>query len=200
MFSSIAEKITLHLEANNAFKSEDRAIYQYGIQQGLSIMLNLSTALLLGIVTGMIWESIIFSAAYMLVRRYAGGFHAKTPARCYIYSSAMVLLALLGIKYVFDSILISICMFIVGSLIIFLFSPVEDKNKPLDAAEQLVYQKRTRFYLIVEIVLDIAMMSLGFKGLYEPISISLFCLGILVALGKVKNVIRNKNVRIEQRK
>lgn len=100
----------------------------------------------------------------------------------------------------FDSILISICMFIVGSLIIFLFSPVEDKNKPLDAAEQLVYQKRTRFYLIVEIVLDIAMMSLGFKGLYEPISISLFCLGILVALGKVKNVIRNKNVRIEQRK
>jgi accessory gene regulator B len=200
MFSSIAEKITMHLEANNAFKSEDRAIYQYGIQQGLSIMLNLSTALLLGIVTGMIWESIIFSAAYMLLRRYAGGFHAKTPARCYIYSSAMVLLALLGIKYVFDSILISICMFIVGSLIIFLFSPVEDKNKPLDAAEQLVYQKRTRFYLIVEIVLDIAMMSLGFKGLYEPISISLFCLGILVALGKVKNVIRNKNVRIEQRK
>ena len=50
MFSSIAEKITMHLEANNAFKSEDRAIYQYGIQQGLSIMLNLSTALLLGIV------------------------------------------------------------------------------------------------------------------------------------------------------
>ena len=200
MFSSIAEKITMHLEANNAFKSEDRAIYQYGIQQGLSIMLNLSTVLLLGIVTGMIWESIIFSAAYMLLRRYAGGFHAKTPARCYIYSSAMVLLALLGIKYVFDSILISICMFIVGSLIIFLFSPVEDKNKPLDAAEQLVYQKRTRFYLIVEIVLDIAMMSLGFKGLYEPISISLFFLGILVALGKVKNVIRNKNVRIEQRK
>ena len=200
MFSSIAEKITMHLEANNAFKSEDREIYRYGIQQGLSIMLNLSTTLLLGVVTGMIWESIIFSAAYMLLRRYAGGFHAKTPARCYIYSSAMVLFALLGIKYVFDSILISICMFIVGSLIIFLFSPVEDKNKPLDASEQLVYQKRTRFYLIVEIVLDIAMMSFGFKGLYEPISISLFCLGILVALGKVKNVIRNKNVQIEQRK
>ena len=200
MFSSIAEKITMHLEANNAFKSEDRAIYRYGIQQGLSIMLNLSTTLLLGIVTGMIWESIIFSAAYMLLRRYAGGFHAKTPARCYIYSSAMVLFALLGIKYVFDSILISICMFIVGSLIIFLFSPVEDKNKPLDAAEQLVYQKRTRFYLIVEVVLDITMMSLGFKMLYEPISISLFCIGILVALGKVKNVIRNKNVQIEQRK
>ena len=200
MFSSIAEKITMHLEANNAFKSEDRAIYRYGIQQGLSIMLNLSTTLLLGIVTGMIWESIIFLAAYMLLRRYAGGFHAKTPARCYIYSSAMVLFALLGIKYVFDSILISICMFIVGSLIIFLFSPIEDKNKPLDAAEQLVYQKRTRFYLIVEVVLDITMMSLGFKMLYEPISISLFCIGILVALGKVKNVIRNKNVQIEQRK
>lgn len=200
MFSSIAEKITIHLESNNAFKSEDRAIYQYGVQQGLSIMLNLSTTLLLGIVTGMIWESIIFLAAYMLLRRYAGGFHAKTPARCYIYSSVMVLLALLGIKYMYNSILISICMFIVGSLIIFLFSPIEDKNKPLDAAEQLVYQKRTRFYLIVEVVLDIAMMCLGFKVLYEPISISLFCLGILVALGKVKNVIRNKNVQIEQRK
>lgn len=189
----------MHLESNNAFKSEDRAIYQYGIQQGLSIMLNLSTTLLLGIVTGMIWESIIFLVAYMFLRRYAGGFHAKTPACCYIYSSVMVLLALLGIKYMCDYILLSICMFIVGSLIIFLFSPIEDKNKPLDAAKQLVYQKRIRFYLIVEVVLDIAMMCLGFKVLYEPISISLFCLGILVALGKVKNVIRNKNVQIEQR-
>ncbi len=194
MFSSIAEKITRQLEANGAVKSEDREIYRYGIKQGLLIMLNLSTTLLLGIVTGMIGESIIFLVAYMLLRRYAGGFHAKTPARCYIYSSVMVLLALLGIKYMCDSILISICMFIVGSLIVFLFSPVEDKNKPLDAAEQLVYQKRTRFYLIVEVVLNITMMSLGFKVLYEPVSVSLFCLGVLVVLGKFKNV------QIEQKK
>lgn len=194
MFSSIAEKITRQLEANGAVKSEDREIYRYGIKQGLLIMLNLSTTLLLGIVTGMIGESIIFLAAYMLLRRYAGGFHAKTPACCYIYSSAMVLLVMLGIKYMFDSILISICTLIVGGVVIFLFSPIEDKNKPLDVTEQLVYQKRTRFYLLVEIILDIAMMCLGWKVIYEPISMSLFCLGVLVALGKFKNV------QIEQRK
>lgn len=123
----------------------------------------------------------------MLLRRYAGGFHAKTPVRCYIYSSTMVLLALLVLKHMFNSICISICMFGVGIFIIFLYSPVEDKNKPLNAIERLVYQKKARLYLIFEAVFNIAMMSLGRKDFYESISMSLFCLSILVVLGKKKN-------------
>ncbi len=57
MFTSIAEKITAQLEVNNAIKSEDRAIYLYGIQQGLSILMNLFTTFLIGVVTCMFWES-----------------------------------------------------------------------------------------------------------------------------------------------
>lgn len=187
MFSSIAERIVIQLESNNAFKSEDRAIYKYGIQQGLSILLNLTTTLSIGIVTGMFWESIVFLAAYVLIRRYAGGFHAKTPVRCYIYSSVMILISLLAIKYLIHSIITSIIIATIGSISICLFAPVEDRNKPLDDKEKTIYRKKTIIYFLIEMLFNITMMINDFYIIYKPICMSLFCIGLLVFMGKIKN-------------
>ncbi len=193
MFGSIAEKITTQLELNNAIKSEDRAIYRYGIQQGLSIILNLITTLLIGILTGMFWESMIFTAAYMFLRRYAGGFHAKTPVRCYLYSTTMVVAVLLAIKLLPMTKIVYFCLFVVGVLAIFIFAPVEDKHKPLDETEQCVYRKRTRLVLALQCFAFVFSMIFQFKPFYSTISAAVFCLGFLVLMGKVKNVLQEQN-------
>lgn len=192
MFASIAEKITTQLEANNAIKSEDRSIYQYGIQQGLSILLNWFTTLLVGIITGMFWESIIFSAAYMLLRRYAGGFHAKTPVRCYIYSSTMVVAVLLAIKLLPLTKIVYFCLFAVGSLIVVLFAPVEDKHKPLDETEQHVYRKRTRSILAFECCIFLLSVVMQVKLFYGTVSLAILSLAFLVLMGKVKNALQKE--------
>lgn len=79
MFSAISESITKKLEEAHAIKSEDREIYLYGVKQGLTILLNLITICAIGIVSKMLWQSILFMAAYIPLRSCAGGYHAKTP-------------------------------------------------------------------------------------------------------------------------
>jgi len=192
MFTSIAEKMTAQLEMNNAIKSEDRAIYQYGIQQGLSILMNLFTTFLIGVVTGMFWESIIFSAAYMLLRRYAGGFHAKTPVRCYIYSATMVIAVLLAIKLLPLMKIVCPFLFVVGSLAIVLFAPVEDKHKPLDKAEQHVYRKNTLLIIGTETLIFVISMCLEIKMIYSTVTFAIFSIAILVVTGILKNLLISK--------
>ncbi len=192
MFTSIAEKMTAQLEMNNAIKSEDRAIYQYGIQQGLSILMNLFTTFLIGVVTGMFWESIIFSAAYMLLRRYAGGFHAKTPVRCYIYSATMVIAVLLAIKLLPLMKIVCPFLFVVGSLAIVLFAPVEDKHKPLDKAEQHVYRKNTLLIIGTETLIFVISICLEIKMIYSTVTFAIFSIAILVVTGILKNLLISK--------
>ncbi len=192
MFASIAEKITAQLEVNNAIKSEDRAIYLYGIQQGLSILLNLVTTFLIGVVTCMFWESIIFSAAYMLLRRYAGGFHAKTPVRCYIYSATMVIAVLLAIKLLPLMKMVYLFLFVVGSFAIVLFAPVEDKHKPLDKAERHVYRIKTLLIIATETLIVLISMCLEIKMVYSAVTFAIFSIAILVVTGAMKNLLFSK--------
>lgn len=93
MFYRISEQITNDFERLNVIRSEDREIYRYGVQQGLNLLLNLLTTAVIGILCGMFWESVVYIAAYMPLRRYAGGFHSKTHTRCYVCSVVMITLA-----------------------------------------------------------------------------------------------------------
>lgn len=56
---------------------------------------------MIGFTFGMVWQSVLFTAAYMTLRVYAGGYHAPTQLRCYILSFIMVVTALLLIDWIF---------------------------------------------------------------------------------------------------
>lgn len=58
MFAKFSECITQSLIDNQIIESEERELYRYGIQQGLTIVLNLVTTLLIGLLCDMIWQSI----------------------------------------------------------------------------------------------------------------------------------------------
>ena len=46
----------------------------------------------------MLFETIIFIITYIPIRIYAGGYHARTQTKCYIFSVFMLILALYIIK------------------------------------------------------------------------------------------------------
>ena len=193
MFYKLSERITDEFEKQRVIVSEDKEIYRYGVQQGLNLAFNLLTTLVIGAVCGMFWESILFMAAYMPLRSFAGGYHAKTHLRCYLYSIVMITVVLLIIRFLPVGRIIYSCLMLVGGIVIFLLAPVEDKNKPLDDEEQRVYCIRTRVILVLEGSVLLVSIILQFKPLYSDISLAIFCLGVLVLVGKVKNMILHKN-------
>ena len=154
-----AEKVTTELVKSQKIKLEDQELYRYGIEQGILILLNVLTALAIGLIFHCLFYVVIFSVAFVPLRSYAGGFHAKTFSRCYILSVLMLISFCVFNKISIISKYSFIIIYILCSIIILILSPVETKTKPLDELETKVYRKKTRFILIFEFTLSIFIRS-----------------------------------------
>lgn len=185
--ASISAKITDHLAENGIINSEDKELYSYGLCQGMIMIANMLTTLVIGLVFGMLWQSVIFTIAYMPLRSYAGGYHARTQFLCNIFSVLLTIAVLLLIKYIpWTNWLCIIITFLSVALIAFL-APVEDQNKPLDSVEIRVYKKRTLCILIAETAAIIILLLFSLLQASVTISVSLFSLSIMLILGSISN-------------
>lgn len=186
MFDNFSGRVTDSLVHNQIINIEDRDIYCYGVQQGLVAVLNFATTLLIGCLCGMLWESILYMISYIPIRHFVGGFHAKTPVRCYLFSIFMLFSVLLAMKWIDLS--SSICGLILMLSLIFIgiFAPVADQKKPLDQKEHRVYHIRA--IIITGIEVSIALVCLVLKmGTYAScISWCLVLVIIMMGLGMAK--------------
>ena len=187
MFSTISRKITQILISCGCIPKEDAKIYSYGFRQLFMMLLNIGITLIIGIMLNELWQSIVFSLGYIPIRSFAGGYHAKTPHMCTIFSSLMILIVLLIIKFVTLSNLLVLLMWIVSSSIILAFSPVQDNHKPLDEIERVVYHNKTIILLILDSIGIIVSMVFSLRSISYCLVLSLFCLSIMLILGKLKN-------------
>lgn len=187
MFGKIANQMTQILVDNKTISNDDQELYYYGIQQGLSIILNFVTLLFIGFVYRMFWESLLFTVAYIPLRRYAGGYHAKTPICCYFFSIAMMLTILPVMRWVNISSLIY-CILLLLSLVSILFlAPVADHNKPLDEIEQQVYRHHSIVIAVSEAVISFLFLLTQQERMMKCIIWSMVSINIMLVLGWMKN-------------
>lgn len=187
MFYQASERIAKKLVQNNTISSENKPIYQYGIQQGFTIGLNILTTFAIGVVFQMIIESFLFLAVYIPLRSFAGGVHAKTANRCYVYSTIMIIAALLVIKFFPFGIVICSCLSIISGAIIFLLAPVETANKRLDELEKHIYKKRARIILIIELIVQLLVALTPWDNIMMCFSLAFVSLSLVMLAGSIKN-------------
>jgi len=187
MFAKEAEKITQKLLENNSISCGQYEICRFGFQQGLTIMLNAVTVIVIGIVMKELWQAVLFMMLYAPLRSNAGGYHARTATRCYVYSIILMIAVLLTMKHLIIPTFICIIAFLISCAIILVLSPMEDANKPLDDIEQVVYKKRTYMITALEaIIFFIALMFGAEQIILCGMWVMLMMSGILLA-GKCKN-------------
>ena len=63
-------------------EEDDKELYTYGFFILLSHLFYLAIAILLGVLLGILTENLLFYIFFMLLRNYAGGFHAKSERVC----------------------------------------------------------------------------------------------------------------------
>lgn len=187
MFCKISEEIAQSLADNGKVQPENQELCRYGIQQIFSILLNLLTTMIIGLGFGMLWQSVLFLLVYIPLRSYAGGYHAETPFRCYLFSVGMIIAVLAVLKYVSDGDWVYGISAVGSGCILWIFAPVEDRNKPLDALEQCVYRKRTRLLLCVTVGILFLLMVLRLSQAWHCIALSMLTLSVVLLAGKRKN-------------
>lgn len=193
----ISEKITKKLVKMQVIDEEDKDLYVYGFQQGFILLINTITVILIGFVFNMVWQSIVFLVTYSVLRAYAGGYHASTQLRCYLFSTGMIILVLYTLSQIPRNGFICFGITTVSSIIIFMLAPVEDQNKPLSKLEQTVFKERTNCIMLILIGCIIIFWIFGFWEISVCMSVSLLVLSIMLVLGKAKNFVILKNYHKE---
>ena len=94
----LAIKFVNRLISSSIIKKEDAEIYIYGFKEIVFVALNLITTIFIGLIFNKIFEVILFMVTYIPIRVYAGGYHARTQIRCYIFSVLMLISVLYILK------------------------------------------------------------------------------------------------------
>ena len=181
------EKYVNNLVNKNIIEPGKQEIYTYGIRQGILIIINIATVVGIGLVMGLLAESMVFLVTYMLIRTYAGGYHAKSQLGCYIFSTVAVTVILLGIKHITFSGSIYLLATLISATIIYVLSPIENINKPLSQKEKILYGKKSRTLVGIFTTVSLMMWFIGIKSIAKSIVMAMLLVGVLMIVGKIIN-------------
>lgn len=134
-------------------------LYAQGMQLTLSMLLNAITVIFIGVVLGVGIDAVIFLLAFMPLRSYAGGYHAKGYVSCYIITCMTMTILLLSLRYFRAEYGQGILMlFIASFIIVLLLAPLPDANKPVSEEELKQFKGKTRILLVLESILGIGLL------------------------------------------
>jgi len=187
-----SKKIAESLVCNGVVEEKEKAVYEYGFSIVFYNLINLGTMLLLSWLMGCIWESAIYAVCYIILRKFAGGYHAKGPITCYLVSTAMFFISIFLATHInidFCYILIIIVLALFGSRIV----PVDTENKSLSEKEKKVYRYIVIFVFSFEMLLCLVLFHFGLYVWCNSIVLAIICCEILVIIGYLYNKIRKED-------
>src|SRR6056297_740034 len=187
------EKYVKNLVNQNIIESDKQEIYTYGIRQGILIIINIATVVAIGLVLVMLAESMVFLVTYMLIRTYAGGYHAKSQLGCYIFSTVAMTVILLGIKHITFSCFIYFIATLISATVIYVLSPIENINKPLSQKEKTLYGKKSRTLVGIFTTLSLITWFIGIKSIAKSIVMAMLLVGMLMIIEKITNKMEDTN-------
>lgn len=187
MLGRLSQRFADKLVGFGIISESDIEIYVFGFYQIVMLLLNVVTTLILGVAFRLIVPCIILNIAYIVIRISAGGYHADSPVKCYIYSTLMIAVLLSVIKWIHISNTVLASMLVISGIVIVILAPVETENNPLDEIEKKVYRKRSLIVLSLEILACIFLQIISKKWVVQIIVLGLFAECIMLIAGIIKN-------------
>lgn len=171
--------------------NETIELYEYAIYIILSGLFHVLTILVLGICFNMLIESLVFYGSFVSIRKFAGGYHAKTPSGCYLFSVSVSIAVLCLIKVVYASYSSNLNFWLllfelVCVVFIFFVSPLESDNKPLDEKEEKLYRIVTRCVVAVLFVITVLLFCFDLKCVCIPMIFGVYMCALVLAMRKIQ--------------
>lgn len=189
MASWVAERMTQMLVTTSLIGEGDRELYSYGFFMLISRIYYFLVAVVTGLLMDIPLESALFYVVFMVLRTYAGGLHAKTETACTILTTFVLAASVFGIKLM--SMTSSHAPFwltlLIGCIPILLFSPLDNKDKPMTNQEKKHYRVISHVVVFLWLVLALTAKFLVIDMLCYPITFGIFLEGILLCMGRLYN-------------
>lgn len=194
MTNNLFKRIALRLAANGSIEEKYIELYVIAMQSLLAMALNAATALLIGYLLGMWQQGIILFAAFIPLRSYAGGYHARGYLSCYLESCVITTAILLFLRFITQSSTLPYGMwllFLTAAAVVFRLAPLADENKPISEKETIVFKRRTRIILILEMILAGALRVMHADYCYA-VMMAVILSAFLLLLHKGREIVISK--------
>ena len=132
---------------SNAVCESDREVCEYGFHALYNSIVDIASILAIAACAKMLPEAIAYHIAFVPMRNTAGGWHAKTRAACFAFSTAIFAASLWASSHLASS-AASISLGLFSALLVWAASPIEHENSPLSRAKQARMKKVSRILSI----------------------------------------------------
>ena len=187
MLYKISEKIVASI-----FDKDDENLdeYIYGLELLFCSSLCTVLMVIIGFLTNMLVESIVFMISFSVLRVFSGGYHSNSFLICNISTLFIYGVNISLYKYLFDYLVtpfVYISVFSITVILVLLFSPVENDNNPLEGNDYNKCKIKAWITAVIEMIIFFLLFYvLKFESIAIMIPTLLF-VDILIVLGLFKS-------------
>lgn len=186
MITNLANVVADFFVEKSIINIKDREIYVYGCEAIFSAASNIAIVILSGLITNELVNMLIFYLVFLLMRKYCGGYHAKTHLRCNIIFALNVWTVLLLIKNVsVINMTFRITAIIISNIIVFWLAPIENKNKPLNNSEINKYKKIAITFSLIFTIIAVLLLAFN-KTVSIIITLALLSTSLAMFVTRIK--------------
>lgn len=134
--------------------------------------------------------ALVFSLFFLLLRKFAGGYHARTPLQCSILSY-LICFSSIYIAHVIPHvahIIASVILWLISGIAVFIFAPVDHPDLQLSNWEKVRLKFHSRVVIICECGFALCAFFLPVQSYYVMLaSISIFAGAVTMTGGQIYN-------------
>jgi len=182
----IAQNLTDYCIKNHIADPEDSEWLLYCIEKRLISLAGMLTMTILAAFLSCPAAALSYFFSFQLLRRYASGFHAKTPAKCLGLSVAMVAAFFLELYPRLSFVLILICN-LCSTASIFLLAPYNHPRMQLNPAEICALRFRARLSAVAVALASLCLWQMGLCAYAKGVCIGVSMTGFSLLLAYYKD-------------
>lgn len=149
LFDCIADTLIEYDFVDN----DKREVFKYGLENLIISMVEILSVFFLSIVFNNTLYTAIFLATFISLRRYTGGYHAKTKYGCYAVFVTIYLIFSMIIKYISEKYIsaFEIITLLFSWFAVMKYAPIANENKKINQIERKMFRK---FGMILNLVMS----------------------------------------------
>ena len=169
MIHTWAENISSFFIDKSVISENDRKVYNYCFELLISESINILIVLVVAILSKQYVNIVVFLVAFLLLRKWAGGYHANTHYGCTLILFSILMLFLISeVVFSYNEKYILQFLNILASLpIICLFAPVDNPNKPIKNEQRKKFKNYSVILMFALIGLMCIFDFINFEKSYE---------------------------------
>lgn len=183
---NLKDKLVKSMADNKVIDQDEIDVYSFGVQLLSETVISFAIFLIIAALFGSVAETIVFTAAFALLRQYGGGFHASKFIYCLLISCGIVGGFCFLIRFADLNLKYAVVLSCISLPIIFMLAPVDSKYKPIQKTDETAYKRKLIILLVIEMI--VAIITAFFSLHYVMCIVLSWCtLAMLMLAGHIQN-------------